>query len=88
MSRPAGSSASTGRTPSSRARPPLGLHGAGHLRPGRAGCPADVTITATTAALASFIFGQANDVDIAGDARAVRRFRRLISTAAAVAGPG
>jgi DNA-binding HxlR family transcriptional regulator len=50
--------------------------------------PADVTITATTAALARFIFGQGDDVDIAGDAPAVGRFRRLISTAAVVAGPG
>jgi DNA-binding HxlR family transcriptional regulator len=49
---------------------------------------ADVTITGTARALGGLVFGQGgDDIDIAGDGRAVRRFRRLIGTAAAVAGP-
>ena len=49
-----------------------------------AGAPparADVTITATTQALAAFIFASPDlDLDITGDAEPVRRFRQLIST--------
>ena len=51
--------------------------------------PADVTITATTQALARFIFGQpGTGVDIAGETGPVQRFRELISTLAAVVSPG
>jgi DNA-binding HxlR family transcriptional regulator len=47
--------------------------------------PADVTITATTRALAAFIFAGAEDgIDITGETAAVQRFRQLISTMATV----
>ncbi len=47
--------------------------------------PADVTITATTRALAAFIFaGAENGIDITGETAAVQRFRQLISTMATV----
>jgi DNA-binding HxlR family transcriptional regulator len=47
--------------------------------------PADVTITATTRALAAFIFAGAEDgIDITGESAAVQRFRQLISTMATV----
>jgi DNA-binding transcriptional ArsR family regulator len=47
--------------------------------------PADVTITATTQALAGFIFAGAEDgIDITGETGPVQRFRQLISTMAAV----
>ena len=50
--------------------------------------PADVTITATTQALTALIFaGSDADTDITGKPRAVERFRRLISTMAAVVQP-
>jgi len=50
--------------------------------------PADVTITATTQALAAFIFaGSDRDLDITGETEPVQRFRRLISTMAAVVHP-
>ena len=50
--------------------------------------PADVTITATTQALAGFIFGRPDaDVDITGQSGPVQRFRRLISTMATVVHP-
>ena len=51
--------------------------------------PADVTITATAQALTTLIFaGSDADIDITGKPRAVERFRRLISTMAAVVQPG
>ena len=51
--------------------------------------PADVTITATAQALATLIFaGSDPGVDITGETRAVRRFRRLIGTMASVVPPG
>jgi len=51
--------------------------------------PADVTVTGTSRALAAFIFaGRDSDIDIAGEAEPVRRFRQLISTAAALVQPG
>jgi DNA-binding HxlR family transcriptional regulator len=53
--------------------------------------PADVTITATTRALAGFIFAGADrdiDIDIAGDSEPVQRFRRLIGTMATVVQSG
>jgi DNA-binding HxlR family transcriptional regulator len=47
--------------------------------------PADVTITATTRALAAFIFaGAADGIDITGETAAVQRFRQLIGTMATV----
>jgi hypothetical protein len=50
--------------------------------------PADVTITATTGALAAFIFtGSDAGLDITGDPGPVRRFRQLISTMATVVPP-
>jgi DNA-binding HxlR family transcriptional regulator len=50
--------------------------------------PADVTITATTQALATLIFaGSDLGIDITGKPRAVERFRRLISTMATVVHP-
>jgi DNA-binding HxlR family transcriptional regulator len=53
--------------------------------PSQAG-PADVTITAPTRALTAFIFaGSDRDVDIAGAAGPVQRFRRLITAIATVA---
>jgi DNA-binding HxlR family transcriptional regulator len=58
-----------------------------------AGAPparADVTITATTQALASFIFARPDldlDLDITGDTEPVRRFRQLIRTVATIVPP-
>jgi len=50
--------------------------------------PADVTITATTQALTALIFaGSDADIDITGKPKAVKRFRRLISTMATVVHP-
>jgi DNA-binding HxlR family transcriptional regulator len=50
--------------------------------------PADVTITATTAALTTHIFADPDvDIDVAGATEPVRRFRRLIRTAATVVPP-
>lgn len=50
--------------------------------------PADVTITATTLALAPFIFGGSDSgVDIVGEDAHVQRFRRLVGTIAAVVRP-
>lgn len=50
--------------------------------------PADVTITATTGALAAFLFARSeSDVDITGDADRVREFRRLSDTLADVVDP-
>jgi DNA-binding HxlR family transcriptional regulator len=50
--------------------------------------PADVTITATTQALAGLIFaGSDAGVDITGETEAVERFRRLIGTMATVVQP-
>ena len=50
--------------------------------------PADVTITATTRALAAFIFtGSDAGLDITGEPGPVRRFRELISTMATVVLP-
>jgi hypothetical protein len=50
--------------------------------------PADVTITATTLALAPFIFGGSDtDVDIVGEDAQVQRFRRLVGTIAAIVRP-
>jgi DNA-binding HxlR family transcriptional regulator len=47
--------------------------------------PADVTITATAQSLAAFIFaGSESGIDITGEPMAAGRFRRLISTVAAV----
>jgi DNA-binding HxlR family transcriptional regulator len=47
--------------------------------------PADVTITATTGSLMAHIFADPDvDIDIEGDTEQVRRFRRLIRTAASV----
>jgi DNA-binding HxlR family transcriptional regulator len=49
---------------------------------------ADVTITATSQALAAFIFaGSEAGLDITGESGPVRRFRKLISTMAAVVTP-
>ena len=63
----------------------------GHRWSLSAGAPcdrADVTITATTPALASFIFGQQDTgVDISGGSGPVRRFRELIGTLAGVVQP-
>jgi hypothetical protein len=43
--------------------------------------PADVTITATTQALAAFIFGQSDPgIEITGETGPVQRFRQLIAT--------
>jgi DNA-binding HxlR family transcriptional regulator len=50
--------------------------------------PADVTITATTQSLAALIFtGSDVGIDITGETEAAERFRRLISTMAAVVQP-
>jgi DNA-binding HxlR family transcriptional regulator len=50
--------------------------------------PADVTITATTRALAAFIFtGSDTGLDVTGETESVRQFRRLISTLATVVHP-
>jgi DNA-binding HxlR family transcriptional regulator len=50
--------------------------------------PADVTITATTESLTSFIFVPSDlDIDITGDTEPVQRFRRLIKTLATVVHP-
>ena len=50
--------------------------------------PADVTITATTQALAAFIFAGAEaDIDITGETGPVQRFRQLIGTMATVVHP-
>jgi hypothetical protein len=50
--------------------------------------PADVTITATTQALAALIFaGSDAGIDIAGETGAVQRFRQLIGTLATVVQP-
>jgi hypothetical protein len=50
--------------------------------------PADVTITATTRALAAFIFAAAEaGIDIAGESGPVQRFRQLIGTMATVVDP-
>jgi DNA-binding HxlR family transcriptional regulator len=50
--------------------------------------PADVTITATTQSLATFIFARSDaGIDIAGEAGPVQRFRQLISTLATVVQP-
>ncbi len=50
--------------------------------------PADVTVTATTASLSSLIFaGSDAGIDITGETEPVQRFRRLISTMAAVVQP-
>jgi DNA-binding HxlR family transcriptional regulator len=50
--------------------------------------PADVTITATTRALAAFIFaGSDAGLDVTGETESVRQFRRLISTLATVVHP-
>jgi DNA-binding HxlR family transcriptional regulator len=50
--------------------------------------PADVTITATTGSLTSLIFaGSDAGIDITGETEPVQRFRRLISTMAAVVHP-
>ena len=49
---------------------------------------ADVTITATTQALATFIFARPDlDLDVAGDTKQVRRFRQLIRTVATIVPP-
>jgi DNA-binding HxlR family transcriptional regulator len=49
---------------------------------------ADVTITTTTESLAAFIFGRSDvDITVIGASEPVRRFRKLISTLAAVAQP-
>jgi DNA-binding HxlR family transcriptional regulator len=58
------------------------------LTAGAPPAPADVTITATTRALAALIFaGSDTGVDITGDTGAVQRFRRLIGTMATVVEP-
>ena len=50
--------------------------------------PADVTITATSDSLAALIFsGSDAGIDITGETEPVQRFRRLISTMAAVVHP-
>jgi DNA-binding HxlR family transcriptional regulator len=50
--------------------------------------PAEVTITGTTRALTALIFaGSDAGIDITGEAGAVRRFRKLISTMATVVQP-
>jgi DNA-binding HxlR family transcriptional regulator len=50
--------------------------------------PVDVTITATTRALAAFIFaGSDAGIDVTGETESVRQFRRLISTLATVVHP-
>jgi DNA-binding HxlR family transcriptional regulator len=47
--------------------------------------PADVTITATTRALAAFIFaGSDAGLDVTGETESIRQFRRLIGTLATV----
>jgi len=52
-----------------------------------ADAPPDVTVTATTAALAALIFAGADTgVTITGELRAVQRFHRLIGTLAGVTG--
>ncbi|HEY1624141.1 MAG TPA: winged helix-turn-helix transcriptional regulator [Streptosporangiaceae bacterium] len=47
------------------------------------GEPADVTVTGTAPELARFVFADA-ELDVAGDAKQVRRFRRLARTMSAV----
>jgi DNA-binding HxlR family transcriptional regulator len=55
------------------------------LTAGTPAAPADVTITATTRALAALIFaGSDRDLDITGKPAPVQRFRQLISTMATV----
>jgi DNA-binding HxlR family transcriptional regulator len=50
---------------------------------------ADVTITATTASLATYIFAPSDlDIDITGETEPVQRFRQLISTLPTVVHPG
>jgi DNA-binding HxlR family transcriptional regulator len=50
--------------------------------------PSDVTITATTQSLATFIFsGSENGIEITGEAGAVQRFRQLIGSLATVVQP-
>jgi DNA-binding HxlR family transcriptional regulator len=50
--------------------------------------PADVTITATTQALAAFIFAGSDDsIGITGETGPVQRFRRLAGTVATVVNP-
>jgi DNA-binding HxlR family transcriptional regulator len=50
--------------------------------------PAEVTITATAATLAAFIFaGTDGGIEIAGESGPVRRFRQLVRSAAAVVQP-
>ena len=57
-------------------------------RPGCPAAPADVTITATSQDLATFIFGGPDrGIEITGEAGQVERFRRLIGAMAAVAEP-
>jgi DNA-binding HxlR family transcriptional regulator len=48
--------------------------------------PVDVTVTGTTSALAGFIFADA-DLDVAGGAKQVRRFQRLVGALPAAVGP-
>ena len=58
------------------------------LTAGAPPAPADVTITATTQALAAFVFARPDlDLDITGEPEAVRRFRQLISTVATIVPP-
>jgi DNA-binding HxlR family transcriptional regulator len=58
------------------------------LTTGAPPAPADVTITATTHALAGLIFGQSDaGVDIAGESGPLQRFRQLITTMATVVHP-
>jgi hypothetical protein len=50
--------------------------------------PADVTITGTTQALTTFIFGGPDGgIDIVGETGPVQRFRQLITTMAAIVQP-
>ncbi|MGH3149534.1 MAG: hypothetical protein ACRDOB_02230, partial [Streptosporangiaceae bacterium] len=58
------------------------------LTAGTPPAPADVTITATTRALAACIFaGSEAALDIAGESGPVQRFRKLISAMAVVVDP-
>ena len=58
------------------------------LTAGTPAAPADVTITATTQALAALIFaGSDRDLDITGRTGPVRRFRQIIGTMATVVDP-
>jgi DNA-binding HxlR family transcriptional regulator len=55
------------------------------LTAGTPAAPADVTISATTQAVAAFIFTQSDrDLDITGEPGPVQRFRQLIGTMATV----